>query len=320
MDYGKPDGTREFEGWAVIAVRQHGVISAKQLNETRLSNDAIARRVASGALDYVFKGIYVARGTPSSWHQELWAAILWAGPGAVFGFRTAALLHGLDGVRAHRVDLCLRKKTRSPVPSIVVHPTTREFGVDCVWIAQLPVTSVGRTLVDLGAVCPQWRVERALDDALRRRLVTIEQLNVLKALHGGRGRPGSAMLTRLLRDRPLGERPMGSPLEGDLYSILKTPALPTVRRQYPVELLDGSTVYLDFAYPEYRVGIEADGYRWHTGRERWQSDIDRQNDLAEVAWLLLRFTKKDVGRRRLIVEKVARTLSQRTFRAESRFP
>jgi very-short-patch-repair endonuclease len=262
----------------------------------------------------------VARGAPSSWYRDLWASLLWAGPGAAFGFKTAAVLHGLDGVSERAVEIVCRKKSRSPSRSIVVHCSTRDFSVDCVWIARLPVTSVARTLVDLGAVCSRWRVELALDDALRKKLVTPKQLVVLKGWHGGRGRPGSATLGRLLDERPSDVRPLGSPLERDFVRILRSGGLPHPVRQHSVQLRNEEIVYLDFAYPEYLVGVEADGYRWHAGRRSWQADLDRQNRLAEVGWLLLRFTSDDLRRPQWIVEKIARTLAQRTFCLSSGFP
>jgi very-short-patch-repair endonuclease len=54
---------------------------------------------------------------------------------------------------------------------------------------------------------------------------------------------------------------------------------------------------VDFAWPEAKLAVEVDGYRWHSGRQQWQNDMQRQNALAEVGWLVLRFSWYDVTNR-----------------------
>ncbi|MGH2684207.1 MAG: endonuclease domain-containing protein [Actinomycetota bacterium] len=67
---------------------------------------------------------------------------------------------------------------------------------------------------------------------------------------------------------------------------------------------------LDFAYPPSRIGIEADGYRWHGGRERWVRDVRRENRLKLLGWTLLRFTWEDVrDRPELLASQVRAALA-----------
>jgi very-short-patch-repair endonuclease len=50
----------------------------------------------------------------------------------------------------------------------------------------------------------------------------------------------------------------------------------------------------DFAYPDAKLIIETDGYRWHSGNQAWQRDRRRDNDLNRLGWTVLRFTAEDM--------------------------
>jgi very-short-patch-repair endonuclease len=53
------------------------------------------------------------------------------------------------------------------------------------------------------------------------------------------------------------------------------------------EVWDGSSVVarLDGAYPELKVAIEVDGYRYHGHREAQSQDRRRRNRLVELGWV-----------------------------------
>lgn len=46
----------------------------------------------------------------------------------------------------------------------------------------------------------------------------------------------------------------------------------------------------DFAYPDQRLAIECQSYRWHFGRRRWHHDLERSNELTRLGWRVLYFT------------------------------
>jgi very-short-patch-repair endonuclease len=53
---------------------------------------------------------------------------------------------------------------------------------------------------------------------------------------------------------------------------------------------------LDAAYPALRIGIEADGYEWHSSPPDWLRDRRRQNALVSREWTILRFCREDAAR------------------------
>jgi very-short-patch-repair endonuclease len=56
----------------------------------------------------------------------------------------------------------------------------------------------------------------------------------------------------------------------------------------------GFVARVDLAYPAQKLAIEADGYRYHSGRQVWERDLARNNELGGLGWMLLHFTHHQV--------------------------
>jgi hypothetical protein len=67
-------------------------------------------------------------------------------------------------------------------------------------------------------------------------------------------------------------------------------------RQYEIRI-NGRLIRLDFAWVRKRVALEPRGFWCHSGREKFQSDIDRANNLALTRWLIIYATWEDLVRR-----------------------
>lgn len=57
--------------------------------------------------------------------------------------------------------------------------------------------------------------------------------------------------------------------------------------QHPIK--DGA-YRLDFAYEPARLGIELDGYSYHSGRDAFTRDRQRQRDIESLGWHIIRFS------------------------------
>ena len=167
------------------------------------------------------------------------------------------------------------------------------------------MTTPARTLLDLGAVVPALVVESALEDALMRRLVTFKLLlNTLERL-GGPGRNGAGVLRALVEERDPATAPTQSMLEDLLFRVVRRGGLPAPVRQYEV-----AGVRLDGAYPDIRLGLEADSRIWHGGRLDVQRNVDKANLLLAHGWRLLRFTWFHLTRRaRYVIDSVGTQLA-----------
>lgn len=66
--------------------------------------------------------------------------------------------------------------------------------------------------------------------------------------------------------------------------------------QYWVTLPDYGPARLDFAYPELKVGVEADSYAWHLGRKAFERDRARISELASLGWIIIQTTLREIER------------------------
>lgn len=76
---------------------------------------------------------------------------------------------------------------------------------------------------------------------------------------------------------------------------------------YPqFEVQHGSQKYsIDFAIPQLKVGIEVDGYLFHSSDEQKRSDKERDAKIASHGWTIMRFTDDEIDSKlRLIIETI----------------
>lgn len=242
------------------------------------------------------------------------AAVLSGGSGAIASHRSAAALHLDFGTSV--VEISVRSGRR--IDRTIVHRRISADDPPVTVIDGIPATGIARTLLDLASVVSIEQAGRALDEALRRRATTLQGVRELLQSLGPHGRPGSKALRRLIEARDTRDLLTESRLEASLLHVLRKHAVPLPVPQFPV--LDGAVFVarLDFAYPAIKIGIEADGYRWHGSPEDWRRDLRRENRLKLLGWTLLRFSWEDVHARpetvasqvRAAVAHASRTVSQ----------
>lgn len=233
-------------------------------------------------------------GAPRTWEHDLLAACLWVGGVAVVSHRAAAALHRLRGFDPGPIEVSGDKN--APRPGVIVHHILFRYAQRIV-VSAIPVSTAARTLLDLGAVVPASRVEDALDDALRRGLVSLDALHRMVEEERGKGRRGVGVLRKLLELRPAAAAPTESVLEGRALRLILGAGLPRPVTQH--EVRDGARLVarVDLAYPDALVAVEVDGYSWHSGRSDWQRDMARGNALAALGWTVLHITAEDIRER-----------------------
>ncbi len=288
---------------AALMGRQLGLITRIQAVRDGLSERQIDHRLQSGIWRLVHPGVYAASEYPVDWHQRSLAACLWAGPPVALSHRSAALLWKLEGIMGSRVEITTPRRLADS--TVVIHRSSLLKRNDITHTRGLPVTSVSRTLLDLAAVVPLEPFEIALDSALSRGLTSTRRL-AFEIGAQARGRPGAAALRRAVDNYQ--HPPIESPLERRFLKLARAAGLPEPAVQHKI-YADGKLVArVDFAYTELRLGIEVDGYQWHSGRRRWARDLVRQNELTTLRWKILHLTSEDMsGRGERAIELVKRT-------------
>ena len=72
-----------------------------------------------------------------------------------------------------------------------------------------------------------------------------------------------------------------------MLRLIRSYGLPEPVLQFEVRA-GAESFHVDMAYPNVRLAIELDGYEWHSRRDRWQMDRDRDNLLATIGWRVVR--------------------------------
>ncbi len=272
------------------AARQHSVFTISQVLACGLTPEAVRHRLRTGRWETAARGVYRLAGTEVTWEQRLAALTLAAGPGAAASHRSAAALLGLPGFRRTApLEVTTTRQRRHRPPLDRVHQTTI-LPAHLTLIDGIFVTRATRTLLDLAGAIPPGRTERALDNALSLRLVTLDSVGAVLREAGGRGRPGSALLGRLLAERADGHVPPTSELEARFVSLVRSAGLPEPIRQLDSGDGDGRVGRVDFAYPRLGLLIELDGRRHHYSKLDFESLRARDNRLVAAGWRVIRLT------------------------------
>jgi very-short-patch-repair endonuclease len=174
---------------------------------------------------------------------------------------------------------------------VVLHESQDLVAADRACIDAIPVTSALRTVLDIGCVVTSSVLESWVDEGLRRRLFTLEQLRRRHSEVARRGRNGCGPLGELLRSRDSSQRRAESGFEVRLSRLLEANGWRRPDRQFSV--VDDQGTFLgraDLAYPRFRVLMEADSETWHIGIERFHRDRHRRNLMRAAGFEILEYT------------------------------
>jgi very-short-patch-repair endonuclease len=280
---------------ARLAESQHGVLRRDQVISLGVGRRSIARRLDTGSWEVMYRGVYRLAGSARTFKQRAVAACFAAGPGAVISHRAAGVLWSLPGV-SEFVELTVPDCRRVRLPGVPVHRSVRLDRSEIRRIEGITVTSIDRTLIDLAAVLDRRSLDLALDHALANRLISPPRLQ--QRLHdlGRRGRRGAGNLSAALAERTSQPGVPMSVFESRLLALLKNRGLPKPLCQLKVRLRNGRYVFLDFAFPEALLAIEADSYRHHSSLGDWSRDRTRNSELVALGWRILPVTYQELRR------------------------
>jgi Protein of unknown function (DUF559) len=293
-----------------LAGGNHGVVGRAQLMAEGVTTRELDCLIERGEIEPVWPGVYVPSGAPTTLRQRLLGACVWVMGHA--SHRSAAHLLELPGGSGSIVEVSTSRSIKSR--AAVLHRRPPLPQCDLTEVGGVPVTAAHRTVLDLGAVQPEKVVEMAIDDALRRELITLPQLRWHLALAGKRGVRGTAKLRRILdaRSELKGER--HSPLETLAARLFGRSQLPWPALQMPVYRGDEFLGRCDFAYPDLKIAIEVLGWKWHYGKRQWEQDLRRRTHLVAAGWIVLEFTWDDVTKRPdYVTDTVLDAIKQRSF-------
>ena len=266
---------------ARLASAQHGVVTRTQLLNAGVTTDEVRRRVRSGALLRVHRGVYRVGHSAPSLEARYLAAVLACGDDARLSGRAAAHLFGLVKARAPRAEVTAPRKRR--VEGVRVRRGRIE-PPDRAAYRGIPVTTVPRTLVDLAADLALYDLARACHEAGVRFRTTPAQ--VTEVLARRPRSPGAAHLRLVLTGDT---RVTLSALERRFLALVREHRLPLPRTNRVA-----GAYRVDCRWADRRLTVELDSYRFHHSRHAWEQDRRREREARARGDDFVRYTWRDV--------------------------
>jgi hypothetical protein len=269
---------------AAIAARQHGVVARRQLIAAGIPARWIERRLDQGTLIRVFPGVYRVGHTAPSVEADYMAAVLACGTGSVLSGRAAARLLGL--LRAPSAPEVIAS-TKRQIPRITTSRARAMHPQDATTWMGIPVTSPARTLVDLAAVVSAEELARAVHEAaIKHRTKPADVDEVLARRPNSKG---AATLREILHGD---QGKLLSQLERAFIRLLRDAGLPL-----PVTNRLAGGRLVDCRWPDHRLTVELDSYRYHASRHAWELDRKREREAYARGDQFRRYTWGDVFER-----------------------
>lgn len=259
------------------------------------SRQALRCRVRSPGWEELTTNVIRLTAFPDSFAQRCMAGALDVSPAAVVSRVSAACLWGLAGFSPSTVHVtrptsaCSRRSHLA-----IVHESRYLPAHHCTHNQGVPVTTLTRTLFDLAGVLHPARTERALENALKYRMVSLEDLRRVTVELLARGRRGSTLMRALLEARGVGYIPPASGFEADFLSLLVAADLPLPEGQVN---LGGALAWIgrvDFYYRLLRLVIEVDSDLHHSAKLDVESDRRRDRALRQAGFSVLRITESQL--------------------------
>ena len=296
------------------------ITSSRELAADGFSSSELARMVRAGELVRLRRGAYttpaVGELSARAAHLRLLQATMpQCDPAAAVSHTSAAVVHDLPVWDEHLVRMHV---TRDREGGGRTRRLMRVHGAalpdrDVVDVAGIRVTSLARTVVDLGRSLPLVQAVAAGDAALARtRRDAIDRVLGEQAGRTGIGRARRAV--ELLDPR--------SESAGESYSrvVLHLAGLPRPEPQYEVFGLDGRLVgRCDFGWPECRVLGEFDGRKKYgellrrpgqTAEDVLIDEKRREDRLRALGWIVIRWMWQDLYRPDFLIEQLRAALAR----------
>ncbi|MGZ4196276.1 MAG: DUF559 domain-containing protein [Solirubrobacteraceae bacterium] len=282
-------------GWpereiARIAGRQRALITRSQLAALGLTRATIDHAIVRGRLHRIHHAVYslVPFGVLPPLAAEL-AATLACGKDVVLSHHSAAAVWGIRPSFNDPIHVtAIGRDAGRGRPGIRAHRVAELDHRDIRRFQNIPITSPARALLDIAPDLTDREIERALDEALIRRLVTHAAINAVLAAYPNRR--GVARL-RALADPGRPTTQTRSDGEEALLAALRRANIPAPEVNARV-----ANYTADFLWRAEKLIVELDGYEYHRGRAAFERDHQRDAAHLHLGFLVIRVTGRQLAR------------------------
>jgi hypothetical protein len=260
----RPQGRTTDRRIAQIAGRQHGVVTRLQLGRAGITPAEIKSRLRDGSLIRTHRGVFRVGHSAPGLDATYLAAVLACGDGALLCGLAAAYLWRI--IRGSVPIPEVVAPTERRIEEVRVHRSRSIHPEDRAVVRGIPVTSVAATVVQLAGILSLDALSRVCHEAGVLHELTPAQVDQVFSRQPIV--PGAGKLRAVLHGVV---RVTLSELERRFLRVLRRANLPL-----PVtnRMMDGRR--LDCRWPEHRLTVELDGYRFHNSRHSWEEGRRRE--------------------------------------------
>jgi len=269
---------------AQIARAAHGVISRQELLDAGLSAKQIRTRLGKGALVRIHPATYRIGGAAPSTESIYMAAVKACGPGSHL-CGPAATFH-LAVLKANPPPPSVTTPTERRIRGVRTHRVRHIDPRDVITHRGIPTSTIPAALVECASSLSLEALSLLCHEATGRHRIKPAQVEAVLARRPNA--PGAAQLRRIL----YGGVPVSlSRLESRFLERLRESDLPL-----PSETnRPAGSFHVDCRWPEHRLTVELDSYRFHNSRHSWQQDRRREREAHTRGDQHRRYTWEDVN-------------------------
>jgi predicted transcriptional regulator of viral defense system len=159
-----------------IAENQAGYFTAKQAFEAGYSRPNLLYQTRRGKFIRVYRGVYRLALFPGSPIEDLFLALLRAGPKSVISHESALSVYDLSDVMPGEIHITLPRTSSRRGKGIRYHTKTIS-DYDITQYEGLRITTVGRTIIDLAeSGFEPVQLKKAIEEAINRGFITEDDL------------------------------------------------------------------------------------------------------------------------------------------------
>ena len=249
---------------AQLAHAAHGNVARVELLAAGITREQIRSRLKKGSLLVEFPGVYRVGHRAPSLESHYMAAVKACGPGSLLFGRAAACL--LDLIRGTPALPEVIAPSKRRIRGIRTHRSRADLSLDAWTWRGVPVTKPARTLVDIAPALSLGDLARACHEADIRYGVRPDDIEAVLARRPSA--PGACKLRRVIH--------------GDVHVTLSALErrfvrhMKEIRRPPPITNKHAAGGYVDCRWPEHKLIVELDGYRFHRSRHAWEKDRHRE--------------------------------------------
>jgi hypothetical protein len=280
---------------AELATLQDGVVDDTQLLALGLSRQSIQRRVDASRLHRIHLGVYAVGHRALSLRGRWRAAVMACGPNALLSHGDAAHLRNF--LRSNRtfIEVTVPTDRGRRINGVRTYVSTRLAPQDRSEWDGIPCVSMALTLLNLAAIEPRRRLERACDECEVQQRFDLRAIEEL--LGRSRGCRGAGQLRSVIDEHVIGTTLTRSELEERMIELCRSASFPRPLVNEYVRGRSGTWYEVDFLWVDRRVIVETDGNTFHSTRQAIERDRRKEADLMQAGYRVLRITWSQVEHR-----------------------